>query len=105
MNQLALTAAAIEVKPLRYTPAGLPALEMLLSHESEIVEAGIARRVEFVIPAIALGDIALLLVDTPLGASLSIEGFLAPVRKGASKLVLHMQQANRAFAGGATATV
>lgn len=105
MNQFALTAAALEVKPLRYTPAGLPALEMLLNHESEVVEAGVARRIEFVIPAIALGDVALLLADTPLGASLSIEGFLAPVRKGASKLVLHMQQATRVFAGGASATV
>ena len=105
MNQFALRAEAIEVKPLRYTPAGLPALEMLLNHESEVIEAGLARRVEFTIPAIALGDIALLLVDTPLGASLSIEGFIAPVRKGVSKLVLHVQQAKRVFAGGASATV
>lgn len=105
MNQVALTAAVVEVRPLRYTPAGLPALEMLLSHESEVVEAKVARRVEFVILAVALGDVALLLVDTPLGASLSIQGFLAPVRKGASKLVLHVQQAGRVYAGSATVTV
>jgi len=47
----------------------------------------------------------LLLADTPLGASLSIEGFLAPARKGSNKLVLHIQQANRVFAGGASAVV
>jgi len=90
---------------LRYTPAGLPALEMQLSHESEVVEAGLSRRVEFEISAIALGDVALLLADTPLGAFLSIEGFLAPVRKGATKLVLHIGQADRTYAGSASALV
>ncbi|NYT81944.1 primosomal replication protein N [Alcaligenaceae bacterium] len=105
MNQLVLTATALEVQPLRYTPAGLPAVEMMLEHESEVQEAGHARRVEMVLSAIALGDIALLLADTPLGASLSIQGFLAPSRKGSSKLVLHIQQASRVFSGGASAVV
>ncbi|MGB3288811.1 MAG: primosomal replication protein N [Burkholderiaceae bacterium] len=105
MNQLVLTATALELQPLRYTPAGLPAIEMILSHESEVQEAGHARRIEMVLSAVALGDIALLLADTPLGALLSIQGFLAPARKGSNKLVLHIQQAKRVFAGGATAVV
>jgi primosomal replication protein N len=105
VNQLLLTATTLEVKPLRFTPAGLPAIEMQLAHESEVQEAGHMRRVELVLSAIALGDIALLLADTPLGASLSIEGFLAPTRKGSNKLVVHIQQANRVFAGSATAVV
>ena len=105
MNQFVLTATTLEVKPLRYTPAGLPAVEMVLSHESEVQEAGHMRRIELVLSAVALGDIALLLSDTPLGASLSIQGFMAPARKGSNKLVLHIQQANRIFAGGATAVV
>src|SRR5690606_25929924 len=71
VNQLALSATAIEVKPLRYTPAGLPAVELTLNHESQVQEAGHMRRVELDIAAVALGDIALLLADTPLGASLS----------------------------------
>ena len=100
-----MTATALEVKPLRYTPAGLPAIEMLLNHESEVMEAGHPRRVELTVPAVALGDVALLLADTPLGAVLSIEGFLAPSRKGSSRLVVHIQQANRTYAGGATVLV
>lgn len=63
------------------------------------------RRIELVLAAVALGDIALLLADTPLGASLTIQGFIAPVRKGSTKLVLHIQQADRIFAGGASAVV
>ena len=105
MNQVSITAIALEVKPLRYTPAGLPAVEMLLEHESEVIEAGQARRIQLTLPAIALGDIALLLADTPLGSSLEIQGFIAQARKGSSKVVLHMQQANRRFPGAATAVV
>ena len=63
------------------------------------------RRVELTVPAVALGDVALLLADTPLGAALTIEGFLAPSRKGSSRLVVHIQQANRTYAGGATVVV
>ena len=54
-----------------------------------------ARRIEMNVSAVALGDIALMLADTALGDPMSIEGFLAPSRKGSSKLVLHIQQADR----------
>lgn len=103
MNQVLLTAQVLEVKPLRYTPAGLPAIEMNLSHESEVMEAGVVRRIEMMIPAVALGDIALLLADTAMGEALSIEGFLAPTRKGSNKVVLHIQQASRVFSSQASA--
>ena len=105
MNKVSLTATAIEVKPLRYTPAGVAAVEMRLGHESQVFEAGAMRRIEMEIAAVALGDIAMLLADTPLGAALSIEGFLAPTRKGSNKLVVHIQQADRVYAGGASAMV
>ena len=105
MNKVSLTATALEVKPLRYTPAGIAAVEMRLAHESQVSEAGAMRRVEMELTAVALGDIAMLLADTPLGAALSIEGFLAPTRKGSNKLVVHIQQADRVYAGGASAVV
>lgn len=95
MNQCVLTAQVLEIQPLRYTPAGLPALEMLLAHESEVVEATLPRKVELTIPAVALGDLALYLSDLPLGCSVQIEGFLAPVRKGSSRLKLHLSSVTR----------
>lgn len=94
MNQLVLSAVVIEAKPIRYTPAGLPALEMVLHHESDVLQAGHQRRIELSITAIAFGDIALLLADVVLGTSLLIKGFLAPARKGSSRMVLHIQQAD-----------
>jgi len=94
-----LSAAAQEVKALRYTPAGLPVVELLLDHTSEVLEAGQPRRVALQLPAIALGEMALLLADTPLGSGLHVQGFLAPARKGSNKVVLHIQEARRLHAG------
>ncbi len=95
VNQLSLTAQVLETQPIRYTPAGQAVLEMRLEHESEVVEAGVARRVSLTLTAVAIGDIALLLADVALGAPLTIKGFLARKRKGSDRLVLHIQQAGR----------
>ncbi len=84
-----------EIDALRHTPAGIPILHMRLAHESELIEAGHPRRVELEVPAVALGEMALLLADTPMGCSLQAEGFLAPSRKGSSRLVLHIARASR----------
>lgn len=105
VNQFRLAASVLEIKPLRYTPAGVPVTEMVLGHESDVMEAGAMRRVQFSIAAVALGDIALLMAQTQLGVVLNIEGFLAPVRKGASKLVFHVQQASRVYADDGLITV
>jgi primosomal replication protein N len=98
VNQVSLSAQVLEVQPLRYTPAGQPALEMILDHESQVTEAGHPRRIQLQIPAVALGDTALLLADITLGTPLTVNGFLAPSRKGSAKMVLHVQHARRATA-------
>ncbi|MBV6274175.1 primosomal replication protein N [Alcaligenaceae bacterium CGII-47] len=95
MNRFALTASLQEIKTLRYTPAGVPVIEMVLAHESDVREAGQMRRIEIAVSAVALGEMALLLIDTPLGCRLEVEGFIAAQRQGSSKLVLHIQQASR----------
>ncbi|MBX6318577.1 primosomal replication protein N [Pigmentiphaga sp.] len=99
MNQVLLTAQVVECKPLRYTPAGIPVLELTLAHESELLEGGRPRRVEMLVNAVAIGDLASRLEREALGRSLRIEGFLAPTRKGSSRLRLHIQQATVAQAG------
>ena len=99
MNETALSAQVLEREPLRHTPAGVPVLEMLLEHESEVEEAGHPRRVELTIQAVAVGDLALMLADIAPGTALRVQGFLAPVRQGAVKLKLHLQQVTRLSAG------
>lgn len=98
MNHIVLSAVVLEVKPLRYTPAGQAALELIVEHESQVTEAGHPRRVSLVMPAVALGDTALLLADVTLGSPLLLKGFLAPARKGSGKLVLHVQHVERGTA-------
>ena len=98
MNTLELSARVLECEPLRYTPAGLPALEMLLAHKSKVIEAGQTRCVELTISAVVLGDLALLLAETALGSELHVQGFLAPIRKDSIKLKLHLLQARKVSA-------
>lgn len=90
MNQVVLTARIAEAKALRYTPAGLPALDLSLEHESEVLEAGQRRQVKAVLRAVVIGSGAEALVRQPIGGQWSFTGFLATPRNG-RLLVLHIQ--------------
>ena len=91
MNQLVLSACIAEASALRYTPAGLPALDFKLEHESEIPEAGQARQVKVAIKAVAFGSVAETLVKQAIGSSWNFTGFLATPRNGKHP-VFHIQQ-------------
>ena len=89
-NQLELTACIAEVKPLRYTPAGLPALDIRLEHESNFQEAGQDRQVKAVVKAVAFGTLAERLARQAIGSVWRFSGFVATPRNG-KNLVLHIQ--------------
>ena len=82
MNRLVLAAQLVERRALRYTPAGLPALDFELKHESELGEAGQSRKVVVQIRAVAIGVITGQLTDRPLGSDGIFVGFLAAARNG-----------------------
>lgn len=105
MNQLVFTGAVAEISALRYTPAGMPVIEIELDHQSEVEEAGLNRLLSFTMSAVALGDLALQLAETPLGAVLQIQGFIAPLRKNSVRTVLHIQKVQVQFPGDATVLV
>ncbi|MBN9407973.1 MAG: primosomal replication protein N [Burkholderiales bacterium] len=90
MNQVILTARIAEAAALRYTPAGVPALDLRLEHESEQVEAGQPRQVKALIRAIAFGASAETLVRQAIGSTWRFSGFLATPRNGKHP-VLHIQ--------------
>ena len=46
MNQTRLTASIVEIGAVRLTPAGVPALDARLEHESEVEEGGSSRQVK-----------------------------------------------------------
>jgi len=91
MNRLVLAAQVVERGKMRYTPAGLPALDMLLKAESEVSQNGQPRKVSLEIRAVVIGDITRQAERLALGVQAMFAGFLAPSRNGKG-LVFHITQ-------------
>jgi primosomal replication protein N len=91
VNRTELNACIAEQAALRYTPAGLPALDLILEHTSEIEEAGQIRKVQLKLRALAFGSLAERLVKQTVGSVWTFKGFLATPRQGKS-VVLHIQE-------------
>ena len=91
INRVVLTARICELEAQRYTPAGLPALNFTLEHESELQEAGQARQVKLVMKAVAFGAMAERIAKQAIGSMWCFEGFLAAGRNGKS-VVFHIQE-------------
>jgi primosomal replication protein N len=89
MNRLVLSATLAERGAVRYTPAGLPALDLVLRHESEVTEDGSPRKVSIDIRAVAIGGITRQVGALTLGSPGSYAGFLASGRNGRG-LVFHI---------------
>jgi primosomal replication protein N len=89
MNRLVLAATLVERGAVRTTPAGLPALDIVLKHESEVSEDGQPRKVSLEIKAVAIGAITRPAGAMALGSPATFAGFLAATRNGRG-LVLHI---------------
>jgi len=89
-NLLRLIASIAERDVLRYTPAGIPIVNARLLHESEQVEAGVVRKVEFEIAALAAGEVSGRFNRAPLGAVMAFTGFLARKGRNSKGLVFHV---------------
>ncbi|MDO9051941.1 MAG: primosomal replication protein N [Methylotenera sp.] len=93
MNKLELQAEVVLIEPLRYTPAGIPLLSVVLRHASDQIEAGMKRRVECEVNAVALGDQILgtpALKGLKVGAHILATGFLAKRSLKSTQLVMHI---------------
>ena len=90
-NQLVLTAVIAEAAALRFTPAGVPALDLRLEHESGLEEAGQNRQVRASVKAVAFGALAERLARQAAGSVWRFKGFVATPRNGKS-LVFHIQE-------------
>ena len=90
VNHVELTACIAELSALRYTPAGIPAINFILEHESEMLEAGVARKVKLTVKAVAFGTLAEQALKLPLGKPFRFTGFLINARTSKG-VVFHIQ--------------
>jgi primosomal replication protein N len=86
-----LTAQLLERGALRYTPAGLPALDLSLKHESQVTQDGLVRQVFFEIKARAIGAITQQAATLELGSTHGFAGFLGSARNGRG-IVFHVTE-------------
>ena len=91
MNRLVLTAQLLERGALRYTPAGLPALDLSLKHESQVTQDGQARQVFFEIKARAIGAVTRQVAGLEMGSTHGFAGFLGSQRNGRG-VVFHVTE-------------
>ncbi len=82
MNRFVLAASLVERAALRYTPAGLPALDLGLRHESEVSEDGQPRKVSMEMRAVAIGAVTKVLMSLMLGSGALYGGFITSTRNG-----------------------
>ncbi|NIF83944.1 primosomal replication protein N [Comamonas sp. Tr-654] len=89
-NRVVLTGLLAEQAALRYTPAGLPALDLRIEHSSQQQELGSTRNVNASVKAVAFGALAEKLARQAPGSQWTFQGFLATPRNS-KMLVLHIQ--------------
>jgi primosomal replication protein N len=82
MNRMVLSATLVARAAPRYTPAGLPALDLSLKHESEVSEDGMPRKVSMEIKALAIGAVTQVLAPLVLGTECLFAGFITSTRNG-----------------------
>ena len=89
-NDVTLEARLAARGDLRFTPAGVPALDFQLAHESVQPEAAVDRRVACDLAAIAIGPLAKDLAAVAVGAQLRCRGFLARRYRTGTSVALHV---------------
>lgn len=93
MNRFQLKAHILERASLRYTPAGLPALDLVLNHASEQFDNGVKRQVNLQIRAICFGHLAEVLNTSDMSIKADFSGFITPSKTGRG-LLFHIQVFN-----------
>jgi len=91
-NRLTLDATLTERGDLRFTPAGIPALDCMLRHASTQPEAGGERKVECELAAVAFGEPARSLAAVANGTAVRCTGFLARRYRTGITVALHVNE-------------
>ncbi len=93
LNQLAISGKIIDLDIPRYTPAGIMIAEFKLSHISKQEEAGMQRKVEFELAAIAMASTAEKIIHIGAGNNIELTGFITTKNRLSNQLILHVSDA------------
>ncbi|MDC8445607.1 MAG: primosomal replication protein N [Nitrosomonas sp.] len=88
-NQTIISGEVVRLGILRYTPAGVSAIDCVVRHHSNQKEANVLRQVQCELPVVAFGESAAILADLKVGDSIKITGFLNRKSQHNQQLVLH----------------
>ena len=91
-NLLVIQGELLKVEELRFTPAGIPILSLIIGHTSEQVEAGMKRKVECEVNAMVMGELAKASQHLQAGTQIKASGFLAKRSFKSAQLVLHINK-------------
>jgi primosomal replication protein N len=94
VNRVELSAKIVEKSAQRFTPAGLPALDLILEHEMELEELGRKRQVKLSIKALVMGEMVKAINDAALGTELKFLGFLVSP-KSYKTVIFHIQEVSK----------
>ena len=87
---MVLNGVVVGLEVIRYTPAGIPLLSFVLQHTSEQIEAGLKRKVECEVNAVAIGELAK--TNVHIGDNIKAKGFLAKRSVKSTQLVFHVEK-------------
>ncbi|MDO4433893.1 MAG: primosomal replication protein N [Alysiella sp.] len=90
-NHFTLVAKLHRIDVLRYTPAGVAVLELVLQHESIQVENGLPCKVVFELPAKIIGQAATIWQHKQ-GLMVCVKGFLAQKNQKTLRPMLRIQE-------------
>ena len=89
-NQTVISGEIVRLGVLRYTLAGVPAIDCIVRHRSRQHEAEVPRQVRCELPVVALGEPATLLAVLSNGDTIRVTGFLNRKSQTDPQLVLHV---------------
>ena len=90
MNDYSLFGEIIHLETVRFTPAGIPVLNLRIRNESEQNEAGLKRIINVDIESVVIGELAN--NDFKVGNKFSFFGFFDKRSKKSTHLVFHITQ-------------
>jgi len=90
VNLVQLHGRIVQISDVRYSPFGLPLIDLLIEHESHLEEAGVQRKIQLRLKALAIGTQAEKILQLDLLNNLHFSGFLAS-SKNSQSVLFHIQ--------------